>query len=137
MTAKLFWKLFTFVGVVMFVAGLVLTIVLIDETGTEQPDSACDSSMGASVHTYTCVTSDDPKVLLGVAPMLLGVGMAVWGGIKWASAASSESIGDSPDPNSLLGSVQTLRESLDSAANAPPPGSAPPAPPPGSPPLKS
>ena len=130
MTAKLFWKLFTFVGVVMFVAGLVLTIVLIDETGTEQPDSACDSSMGATVHTYTCVTSDDPKVLLGV-------GMAVLGGIKWASTAASESMGDSADPNSLLGSVQTLRESLESAANAPPPGSTPQAPPPGSPPIKS
>ena len=137
MTAKLFWKLFTFVGVVMFVAGLVLTIVLIDETGTEQPDSACDSSMGATVHTYTCVTSDDPKVLLGVLPLMLGAGMAVLGGIKWASTAASESMGDSADPNSLLGSVQTLRESLESAANAPPPGSTPQAPPPGSPPIKS
>lgn len=92
--------------------------------------------MGATVLTYTCVTSSDPKVLLGVAPLMLGIGMAVWGGIKWTGAASSESMSDGGS-DGLLGSVPTLQQVMDSTTTAPPPGSAPPPAPPGSPPLKS
>ena len=35
--------LVTFCGVVLFVGGLILTIVLVNETGTEVPDSQCST----------------------------------------------------------------------------------------------
>ena len=88
MTAKRFWMLMTLGGVLVFVGGLVVTILLVLETGERVPDSQC-SSMHPSVMAV-CYTSDDPAVLLGVGPMLAGVGIVVVGAIKWARAASFE-----------------------------------------------
>jgi hypothetical protein len=112
MTGKRFWMLVTFGGVAMFIAGLVLTIVLTIETGERLPDSEC-SSARASV-MMVCYTSDDPKVLLGVGPMLLGGGMVGVGIWRWTAASRYESADDDDDD-----SVSTI--------SAPPP---PPPPPP-------
>ncbi len=106
MTRKRLWMLVTFAGVVLFVAGLVLTIVLVNETGTEVPDSQCSSnSMRAGPIALTCVTSSDPKVLLGVLPLLLGIGMTGVGIWRWIAAGIADSGG-----GGLLGSIHELEE---------------------------
>ena len=112
MTGKRFWMLVTFGGVAMFIAGLVLTIVLTIETGERVPDSQCSSAQ-ASVMSV-CYTSDDPKVLLGVGPLLLGAGMMGVGIWRWIAASRYESAGGD-DSTSMV--------------SAPPP----PPPPPGEP----
>jgi hypothetical protein len=99
----------TFAGVVLFVGGLILTIALVNETGTEVPDSQCaDSSMRASVSppvALTCVTSSDPKVLLGVLPLLLGIGMTGVGIWRWIAAGIADSGG-----GGILGSIRELED---------------------------
>ena len=147
MTAKRFWILMTFGGVLMFIGGLVATIVLTIETGERVPDSQC-SSMRASV-LNVCYTSDDPKVLLGVGPMLLGgamVGIGIW---RWIAASSYErstsepdtftpppppppaATAESADPLAEIEAIRKQAKTSTKTTPAPPPGSTPPAPPPG------
>ena len=120
MTGKRFWMLVTFSGVLVFIAGLVLTIVLTIETGERRPDSEC-SSMQASV-LAVCYTSDDPKVLLGVGPLLLGgamVGIGIW---RWSAAASYERSLTEPDVTGIPTTGEdplTLIEAMRRDANTP------------------
>ncbi len=113
---KKFWWGIAGLGVIVFIAGLILTIVLVNETGEVRPDSECSSSMRASV-LASCVVSDDPKVLLGVAPLLLGVamvGVGIWRGIVTPSSGGSgggsggDSGGDSG--GGFFGSLQALQD---------------------------
>ena len=79
-------------GIALFVLGLVATIVLIAETGQKVPDSECSDSRivrPAAVPTV-CYTSDDPAVLIGVAPTLAGIPLAIFGFKRWASAKDIE-----------------------------------------------
>lgn len=100
-----FWICVAVLGVFVSIAGLVLTIVLTDETGEVRPDSECSSAMRASVTSLECVVSNDPKVLLGVAPLLLGfamVGVGIWRAI--ASPASGGGGGG------LFGNLRALQQ---------------------------
>jgi len=142
MTAKRFWILMTFGGVLMFIGGLVATIVLTIETGERVPDSQCSSTQASVL--AVCYTSDDPKVLLGVGPMLLGGGMVGVGIWRWVAASSYErsvSEPDAPTPvvddraDNPLEEFEALRRQAKGSPPSPPPGSSPPAPPaPSSPP---
>jgi hypothetical protein len=127
-------QVLTFAGALVFIAGLVLTIVLINETGQVVDDSECDA-MGAvataDVQLAACVTSDDPKVLIGVAVLLLGGTMSGVGIWQWVVAAQREPGGG----GGLMGSIQSLQdkamqlqqESMQ-AADPPKPTEDPPAP---------
>jgi hypothetical protein len=143
---KKLWFGIAGLGVIVFIAGLVLTIVLTNETGEERPDSECSTTMRAG-QLATCVVSDDPKVLLGVAPLLLGaamVGIGIWRGIVTASAESST---DDDVPGGLFASIKELQDkamqlqesamgsiaSAGTAAPGAPPPPTPPAPPPTAP----
>jgi hypothetical protein len=134
---KKLWFGMAGLGVVVFIVGLVLTIVLTNETGEERPDSECSSSMQPmrSSLVATCVVSNDPKVLLGVAPLLLGgamVGIGLWRGITTASAESSTGGGG---VSGVFSSLEELQEkaaqlqasAMGSIASA---GATPPSPPP-------
>jgi hypothetical protein len=95
MTAKRFWMLMTFGGGLLFVGGIVATIWLTVETGEKRPDYECGAVQ------MVCYTSDDPAVLLGLAPTFAGGGMLAIGVWKWNQAARSErALGDS-DPSDL------------------------------------
>jgi hypothetical protein len=137
---KKFWWGVAGIGVIVFIAGLVLTIVLINETGETVPDSECSSTMRAAGLLATCVVSDDPKVLLGVVPLLLGVamvGIGVWRGIMTPSSGDS----DEDSGGGLFGSLQELQDkamklqqsamesTTTASAGTPAPPSSPPAPP--------
>jgi hypothetical protein len=90
MTAKRFWMLMTFGGALLFVGGFVLMIVLTIQTGEKRPDSECGAVQ------MVCYTSDDPAVLLGLAPTFIGGGMLAVGVWKWNQAARYErALGDS------------------------------------------
>ena len=109
---KKFWFGMAGLGVIVFIAGLILTIVLINETGEEVPDSECSSTMRAGL-LATCVVSDDPKVLLGVAPLLLGVamvGIGIWRGIVTPSSGDSGDDSDGDSGGGLFGSLQELQD---------------------------
>lgn len=102
-------QILTFTGAIVFVVGLVLTIVLTVETGQTVDDSECDA-MGpvvtSDVQLAACVTSDDPKVLIGVAVLLVGgtmVGIGIW---QWVVAAQREPGGG----GGLLASIQGLQD---------------------------
>ena len=79
-------------GILLFVLGLVGTIWLIAETGQKVPDSQCsDSRIGRPAAVpAVCYTSDDPAVLIGVAPMLGGIPLAIFGFSRWAKAKDVE-----------------------------------------------
>lgn len=129
-------QILTFTGALVFVVGLILTIVLIADTGQTVDDSECDA-MGpvvtADVQLATCVTSDDPKVLIGVAVLLLGGTMSGIGIWQWVVAAQREPGGG----GGLMGSIQDLQDkamqlqqqSMESSgtvsAGTPPPASPP------------
>jgi hypothetical protein len=149
--SKRFWMFVTFSGALVFVAGLILTIVLTIETGEVVDDSECGDALGpvatAEIELASCVTSDDPKVLLGLAPLLLGgtmVGVGIWRWIVTAQADGSSGGGSGGDGGGdgiggLMGSIKNLQDqamklqqqsmessgtmSAGTAAPAPPPAS--------------
>ena len=145
-----FWICVAVLGVFVSIAGLVLTIVLTNETGEVRPDSECSSAMRASVTSLECVVSNDPKVLLGVAPLLLGLAMVGVG--IWRAIASPAPEGSSGGLGGLFGNLKALQQQAmqmqESAmgtmsagdtpgapttplpATSPPPGTAPPPTPP-------
>ena len=102
MTPKRFWMLVSLGGFLMLIGGIIASVVLTIETGEKRPDSEC-SSMRAAVLTV-CYTSDDPKVLLGVVPALVGgsiMGIGIW---RWVTAANVErALADSDDPGAPPG----------------------------------
>ena len=141
MTQQRLWMFVTFAGVLLFVGGLIATIALAIETGERVPDSECSSMAPASVFA-ACFTSDDPKMLLGIVPLMLGIGVAGVGIWRWIVAASNEAAVAGPDGGGgtgggLFGTIRNLQQQAEQmAANAgtmaagstPPP--APPSPPP-------
>jgi hypothetical protein len=84
---KKLWVLCTFLGVPIAIVGLVLTLVITDQTG-----HACDTVDGPG----TC--TNDPKVLLGVAPLLVGLGISGVGLWRWIATASKERASRPPRP---------------------------------------
>lgn len=141
MTQKRLWMFVTFAGVIVSIGGLIATIALAIETGERVPDSECSSLAPASVFA-ACFTSDDPKMLLGIVPLLIGLGMVGVGIWRWIVAASNESAVAGPDGNGgsgggLFGTIRTLQqqaEQMAANAGAMSAGSAPPPTPPSSPP---
>jgi hypothetical protein len=126
---KRFWMFVTFAGVVVSIAGLIATIVLVAETGERVPDSECSDAMAPASLLAACFTSDDPKVLLGIIPLMLGltmVGVGIW---RWIATPSDGSGG-----GGLFASIRSLQQQAEQmAASAgtttpplPPTGSAPP-----------
>jgi len=104
-----FWIWVAVLGVPVFIGGLIWTIVLTDETGEVRPDSECSTTMRASVRALECVVSNDPKVLLGVAPMLLGlamVGVGIWRAIAAPAPEGSSGGGG----GGLFGSIKALQQ---------------------------
>ena len=92
MTAKRFWMFVTLGGVLVFVGGLVATILLTIETGEKRPDYECSAVL------MVCYTSDDPAVLIGLAPTFVGGGMVGIGAWRWSTAARYErAVGESGD----------------------------------------
>ncbi len=147
---KRFWIFVTFAGGLLAIAGLILTIVLTIETGQEVDDSECDSMAPvatAEVLQATCVTSDDPKVLLGIIPLLAGLGISGVGIWRWIAAANetSGSSSDGDGGGGLMGSLKNLQtqaqalqdQAMQSTGTmsagtpppSPPPGTTPPSPP--------
>lgn len=136
MTPKRFWMFVTFAGFLLFLGGIAATIALGIETGERVPDSECSSTMQANVLTV-CYVSDDPKVLIGVAPLLLGAGMAGIGIWRWIVAAGEERASGSDDGGGLFGSIRALQqqamESMTTSTPTMTAGNPPPAPPPSPP----
>jgi hypothetical protein len=136
MTPKRFWMFVTFAGFLLFLGGIAATIALGIETGERVPDSECSSTMQANVLTV-CYVSDDPKVLIGVAPLLLGAGMAGIGIWRWIVAAGEERASGSDDGGGLFGSIRALQQqamesmttSTPTMTAGNPPPAAPPSPP--------
>jgi hypothetical protein len=130
----------TFAGFLLFIGGIIATIALAIETGERVPDSECTSTMQADL-LAVCYVSDDPKVLIGVAPLLLGAGMAGVGIWRWIVAAGEEQASGSDDSGGgLFGSIRALQqqamESMTTGtptmtAGDPPPASPPSPPAPG------
>jgi hypothetical protein len=141
MFGKRFWMFITFAGVPVAIGGLIATIVLTIETGEERPDSECSTTMQATTFALKCFTSDDPKVLLGLAPLLIGlamIGIGIW---RWIVASSAERASQPPgESGGLFGAIENLQQkAMDasmsaggmSAGGTPPPAT--PAPPPAPP----
>jgi len=139
MTPKRFWMFVTFAGFLLFIGGIIATIALAIETGERVPDSECSSVMQANL-LAVCYTSDDPKVLIGLAPLLLGAGMAGVGIWRWIVAAGEERASGGGD--GLFGSIRALQQqamesmttgagpSMSAGTPPPAPPAAPPSPPP-------
>jgi hypothetical protein len=137
MTPKRFWMFVTFAGFLLFLGGIAATIALGIETGERVPDSECSSTMQANVLTV-CYVSDDPKVLIGVAPLLLGAGIAGIGIWRWIVAAGEERASGSDDGGGgLFGSIRALQqqamESMTTSTPTMTAGNPPPEPPPSPP----
>jgi len=120
MTPRRFWMLVTFAGIAMVIGGIIATVLLTIETGTRQPDYACNSNSMQAALRAVCYTSNDPKVLLGVAPLLVGIGVIIFGAIKWSSARQYESALPPPPPapsqgGNLLDSLERMREQAKAA----------------------
>ncbi|HUF85420.1 MAG TPA: hypothetical protein VMQ81_12610, partial [Acidimicrobiia bacterium] len=98
---KKLWILCTFVGVPIAIVGLVLTIVLTNETGY-----ACETAEGSG----TC--SNDPKVLLGLAPLLIGLGLSGIGLWRWIVTSAQERASRPPGSGGggLLGGLESWRD---------------------------
>lgn len=123
---KRFWIFVTFAGGLLAIAGLILTIVLTIETGQEVDDSECDSMAPvatAEVLQATCVTSDDPKVLLGIIPLLAGLGIGGVGIWRWIAAAN-ETSGSSSDGDGGGGLMGSLKKPPGPGAGTPGSGDA-------------
>jgi len=110
----------TFAGVPVAIGGLIATIVLTIETGEEVPDSQCSTTMRASTFALKCFTSSDPKVLLGVGPLLLGIGMIGIGIWRWVVASSAERASRPPGESSgLFGAIENLQQkAMDASMSA-------------------
>lgn len=110
----------TFAGVPVAIGGLIATIVLTIETGEEVPDSECSTTMRASAFALKCITSSDPKVLLGVGPLLLGIGMIGIGIWRWVVASSAERASRPPgEKGGLFGAIENLQQkAMDASMSA-------------------
>lgn len=103
-----FWIWVAVLGIPVFIGGLVWTIILTNETGEVRPDSECSTTMRATVTALDCVVSNDPKVLLGVAPLLLGLAMTGIG--IWRAIVTPGPEGSSGGGGGLFGSIRALQQ---------------------------